>query len=496
MTEITIFTDGSTIPNPGVGGYGFYACTDLITYNGYGSVDNGETTTNNRSELTAILEAIKYFIGELKYKTVLILTDSEYSVNAVNKIISNLVLDTPETMSLDLSPSKFKFGANADILIKIAKTLNELYIDSDLELHLTLKYVRGHKGIHGNETADKNADLGRQCSSGDDHVHHRQVEQADADLDSPITNETIESLEKKKVNPLKGIKGLTQLLSGKKWYFDTNTTLSNDKFIYCTCTYSKDTGKTGKDKPNKNAGKVAYDAGYSVFIADEPIEELEYIKGKFDSVNTSSIFPVLVDLTVVRKKEVWGNIALSKDSFLEADNQMVISKPSEAKVGEIMHPPRLRFQLQNDFSNMVSLYGDIEERLKEGRLADTDNSFTELYDITYSIFSGEGNKTVISPLFLPTTEQLSIIVDYPKHPVDLLIKLNVGTDIPNRNTFLELIKNKDFNAKIYLMLYDIGIGYRYLTIIKTDKGTGIYMCFPSNFKLFKELQKIDLQGVK
>ena len=58
MSTIRIFTDGSCIGNPGPGGFGFVAVKDdmvLSEKSGY-ELD----TTNNRMELTAVIEAIKY----------------------------------------------------------------------------------------------------------------------------------------------------------------------------------------------------------------------------------------------------------------------------------------------------------------------------------------------------------------------------------------------------------------------------------------------------
>ena len=75
-----VFTDGSAVPNPGPGGWG-------VVW-----VENGEIqeqrhghhpdTTNNRMELTALIEAFKLLPEDA---TARVLTDSELCVNTITK---------------------------------------------------------------------------------------------------------------------------------------------------------------------------------------------------------------------------------------------------------------------------------------------------------------------------------------------------------------------------------------------------------------------------
>ena len=80
MSEIKIYTDGSSRGNPGPGGYGVL----LLSGNHRKELAKGfRFTTNNRMELLAViagLEAIKK--NELP---VTVYSDSQYVVNAVNK---------------------------------------------------------------------------------------------------------------------------------------------------------------------------------------------------------------------------------------------------------------------------------------------------------------------------------------------------------------------------------------------------------------------------
>lgn len=72
MKEVTVYTDGACCGNPGPGGWGA-----ILDYKGKRKeLSGGEAqTTNNRMELTAVIEAL----GALKEPcTVTVITDSRY----------------------------------------------------------------------------------------------------------------------------------------------------------------------------------------------------------------------------------------------------------------------------------------------------------------------------------------------------------------------------------------------------------------------------------
>lgn len=76
MTEI--YTDGACSKNPGPGGWAFVVVEQgIATYNTGGSEKH---TTNNRMELTAILEACKYIDTQPETKWT-IYADSAYCIN-------------------------------------------------------------------------------------------------------------------------------------------------------------------------------------------------------------------------------------------------------------------------------------------------------------------------------------------------------------------------------------------------------------------------------
>lgn len=75
-----VFTDGSSHPNPGPGGWGFvWVEDDDIQLEGHGAADD---TTNNRMELKALIEAYRALPEDA---AVTVYSDSQLCVNTITK---------------------------------------------------------------------------------------------------------------------------------------------------------------------------------------------------------------------------------------------------------------------------------------------------------------------------------------------------------------------------------------------------------------------------
>ena len=137
-SSITIYTDGACKGNPGEGGWGAY-----IEYNNekvklYGYETE---TTNNRMEITAAIEALRY----IKVKSnIIIYTDSKYLMNGINTWINGWKKNNWRT-------SGNKGVKNVD-LWKIIDELNSNH-------SIKWSWVKGHSGNPGNEMADELANF-------------------------------------------------------------------------------------------------------------------------------------------------------------------------------------------------------------------------------------------------------------------------------------------------------------------------------------------------
>jgi len=134
-----IYTDGACKGNPGPGGWGA-----ILEYEGVErEIFGGEaSTTNNRMELTAVIEAL----GALKRPSRVILhTDSQYVMKGITEWIRGWKAKGWKTAAKE--PVK-----NVDLW----RTLDEAVARHEIQW----VWVKGHSGHNGNERADALANKG------------------------------------------------------------------------------------------------------------------------------------------------------------------------------------------------------------------------------------------------------------------------------------------------------------------------------------------------
>tara|TARA_Y100000768_G_scaffold386283_1_gene374320 strand:+ start:1315 stop:1743 length:429 start_codon:yes stop_codon:yes gene_type:complete len=131
---ITIYTDGACAGNPGIGGWGVVILEknkDEIMLNG-----GHNNTTNNRMELTAAIEALKYFQNK---KDITLITDSKYVKDGIQLWIKNWKKNGWKTAAKKQVKNK-ELWMNLDVLIA--------------KHNINWKWVKGHAGNIHNEKAD------------------------------------------------------------------------------------------------------------------------------------------------------------------------------------------------------------------------------------------------------------------------------------------------------------------------------------------------------
>ena len=134
-----MYTDGACKGNPGIGGWGVYVLrkNDETDLNGLDL-----NTTNNKMELTAVIEGLKTLQNKSE---VTIVTDSQYVKNGINQWIHKWKKNGWKTASK--KPVKNKaLWKQLDYLVK--------------EHIINWEWVRGHSGNPGNEKADLLANKG------------------------------------------------------------------------------------------------------------------------------------------------------------------------------------------------------------------------------------------------------------------------------------------------------------------------------------------------
>jgi len=138
--EHMIFTDGSSLGNPGPGGWGAVVVLRQASVIELGGAK--KHTTNNEMEMTALIEALDAIRGE--YGNITIFADSQYVINGATKWASGW--EKRGWMTLAKEPV-----ANMELW----KQLLELLEERKTFGMITWKHVRGHVGISGNERADE-----------------------------------------------------------------------------------------------------------------------------------------------------------------------------------------------------------------------------------------------------------------------------------------------------------------------------------------------------
>lgn len=133
MKKVSIYTDGSSLGNPGPGGY----CA-ILEYETNGTlhkktVSGGEKhTTNNRMELKAAIEGLKALKSGCEVD---IITDSKYVADAINGWLAGWI------------KKAFKDVKNPDLWAE--------YIEASKPHKVRGVWVRGHNGHPQNEECDK-----------------------------------------------------------------------------------------------------------------------------------------------------------------------------------------------------------------------------------------------------------------------------------------------------------------------------------------------------
>lgn len=146
--RVRIFTDGACSENPGPGGWAAVFNTPNKCYKFCG---NEQSTTNNRMELRAVIEAFrrivrlesKFYKPRHEYE---IYSDSAYVVNTIN---NNWI----ETWRMNnWKTTKREDVKNKDLWEEFSALRNEL---NALHVSVTITKIKGHSGNAFNELVDK-----------------------------------------------------------------------------------------------------------------------------------------------------------------------------------------------------------------------------------------------------------------------------------------------------------------------------------------------------
>jgi len=127
--QITLYSDGSSLGNPGPGGYG-----GILEYQGTRKEYSGAEphTTNNRMELRGVIEGLKLLKEPCQVE---VISDSSYVIKAINEWLEEWV------------KKAFKKVKNVDLW--------QEYLEVSAPHQVRGTWVRGHDGHPENERCDE-----------------------------------------------------------------------------------------------------------------------------------------------------------------------------------------------------------------------------------------------------------------------------------------------------------------------------------------------------
>lgn len=138
--QIEIYTDGSSLGNPGLGGWGVVVVSEdkiIEEIGGY-----YKDTTNNRMELKGAIEALRYISARQGLAQVIIYTDSAYVLGGVTSWINNWEKNGWKT-------------ANKKPVLNKELWLELVSLSRKLEDKISWQKVKGHSGHVYNDKADE-----------------------------------------------------------------------------------------------------------------------------------------------------------------------------------------------------------------------------------------------------------------------------------------------------------------------------------------------------
>lgn len=492
-TKLVIYTDGSASPNPGFIGYGLHAFqyTDQNTGNkkysspkGYQYTQDGyqpssecihsviptriyeyigtyaDQATNNAAEALAFKKALT-LSRDLDSQYTLIKTDSQYVIKAYTEHLDRWANNGWLTQAN-------KPVANQPIWQQIYQIKQTLKPDT-----ISVVWVKGHDGQPGNETADKLSSMARSQSA------LKQTESIELEY-SPD--------EYYKPSYVK------HPLICKAWmYFRGNNSFIPGEYYL---------GNIGKD--TQFLGKSDPDGAYAIIQLKTPdpiLESIRKIQVDISGVsedmyvtNLRSLYAperytdflkygrlTLVQKSNRRKDLYFRDYIPTKEESLDTQEEDSFTDSAQAEPDEShdkyepitrqQFPPLLGYRV---FDCLTVMKQKLSEYQKGG------NEALKIIDITDTLYeSQETKKKVTYKLkgeISPGTTLHEVKASYNTH--EFTIRLKLGIDLPDRNSLKRL---ETLKPKVSLLLYPQSENtYRYMTVVETMDGIGIFAGYYSN----------------
>lgn len=438
-----IYTDGGAKPNPGLGGWGFYAELDNGQC-GQACGFAGTEITNNGAELIAATKAIEYAI-DTPVKELTLKCDSKYVTESAGKIELWASNGYQKADGSEIS--------NKALWENFAAVSNRWSLDGT-RAPIQYEWVKGHSGVMGNEIADTMATSGR--------VQYRNGFHDDYYLD-------LDTLENDfgPMNPL---------LGAKFWYFTTNKTPRlGDLYCYVTISPGKgDKGKKVNDTGTASSVKRSADCQYCIAALPKLDDTLQYLYDAFVRECGDTERPVLVNMDLMRTSTVWPEMVRTKQRFTQVDSVRAIL-PNKELLANVVSPPKEAFR-------MTKIAEDLTGVLERGIRGDIVN-----LDITDRLFTiSDKGKVSVHEDVVPAIKYLDIEDVSITDTVKQTIRMSLGIDLPIRNRLSTMSKVVQDKVKVTLLVDAVKDNfYRVYSMVQLDDAYALFATTDSNLRAVK-----------
>lgn len=247
----------------------------------------------------------------------------------------------------------------------------------------------------------------------------------------------------------------------------------------------------GKVEPDKNYyGKLTPDVTYSALFVKEPITLLdklyEFSRRKIDNPDG---YLLAGDLNHLTSKEV-ARMIDTHPAIREGNNLVspVTKQNGKPVLIELIQPVLMSYRIRDDLNAMDFLLDAFKAKDKNNVFG-----YSKFYDITDQIYAKEENKkgvvkVKLNPDFNPLKSVVSVKIEHPKAVKPVTLNLNVGYDLPERNSFNSV---EDPDVKVWVVAdtrNDAGV--RYCTLTETNDWIYIHTSAAANLKVLS----LDEQG--
>lgn len=477
---IVYYTDGGVRPtNPGPAGYGFHGYTYQLeepkkgsgcpnynlTADGYvekakskagqvkplqyidGSGAIPDLVTNNVAEITAATWALTNS-GNFETKKVVVLTDSEMVVKGVTQFVAKWMNNG--WVKADGAPV-----ANQDYWKQLHYSVKDL---EKAGVEVIFKWIKGHNGHIGNEKSDFLATLGVSHAKQSKYINSVKYTAAEGYWNMTVNKSAFFTL--------------------RSAYFISNSAINKPGVYYI--------GNHGKD--DDLLGHRQSDGAFAVIeIAPEPA--IEIVKAHVFSHAQDLESVIYIKLDRLFSPKIYHTVLEHGDMVLErpADklDRLDFNHISKEPITREYRPPRLSIRaiealnmLQGVLTtyrsgthpycvtNVTNLFYGEDEKAKKDKTKLKDEINSQTVKVRTKVgfgFAGE---------YKPDEASSS--------PLSTEIELNLGLDVPDRNSLKKLEKCSP--QVLTLTWMESPSMFRHATVVTSTEGVGIFAAVYSNIK--------------